>query len=142
MIIDTSDIIGKKFGKLTVDLVVGRDNKKNHLYECKCDCGNKKIVTRGRLITGGTRSCGCLRGVNVKFKRPPYYYLYSRILRISGIREQSCPLSLIKSFLSLPKSMNAITAGHSLGGIRIIIFRLPIIWIGKIVTSGIQKITV
>lgn len=64
-----SDIIGKKFGKLTVlslshkkQLYKNGNKDGNSLYYyCKCDCGNNKIVLKSRLKNGKTKSCGCLR---------------------------------------------------------------------------------
>ena len=46
---------GTRFGKLTVLT----DNGK--IIHCYCDCGNEKIVSRSSLLSGNTRSCGCLR---------------------------------------------------------------------------------
>lgn len=57
------DIIGKKFGRLTVleKLPNIRAGKKMcSVYRCKCDCGNIKIVLRNNLMSGNTKSCGCL----------------------------------------------------------------------------------
>ena len=56
-----NDLIGKKFGKLTVIKNVGIDKKYNTLWLCKCDCGNEKIVARYKLTIGNTKSCGCLK---------------------------------------------------------------------------------
>ena len=54
------DLTGLRFGKLTV---LGRSGNKakdgNLLWLCKCDCGNTIEMTKRRLITGNTRSCGC-----------------------------------------------------------------------------------
>lgn len=53
------DIIGKKFGRLTV---ISFNNKvgEYQYYLCRCDCGNEKVVNIHNLKTGGTKSCGCL----------------------------------------------------------------------------------
>ena len=51
------DLIGKKFGKLTVV-----DTKiENHKTKCTCvcDCGNKSEVYSANLKNGHTKSCGC-----------------------------------------------------------------------------------
>lgn len=52
------NIIGEKFGRLTVL----SENKTPHkrTVTCKCDCGN--IVTRSKtdIMSGHTKSCGCL----------------------------------------------------------------------------------
>ena len=52
------DLSGIKFGKLTVIKEIGRKFKKEILWECLCDCGNKKEMTTSRLKK--TKSCGCL----------------------------------------------------------------------------------
>ena len=55
-----NDITGKKFGKLTAIQRAGRDKNGKYLWLCKCDCGGEKIVTSSDLVTGNTKSCGCL----------------------------------------------------------------------------------
>lgn len=57
------DLSNKKFGKLIVqkDQYRQRNNKyKNKEWLCKCDCGKEKWVSQRCLITGGTKTCGCL----------------------------------------------------------------------------------
>ena len=54
------NLIGYKFGKLTVKDRVGSDSDGHALWLCLCDCGNEKVVTAQHLINGTTRSCGCL----------------------------------------------------------------------------------
>lgn len=53
------DLIGKTFGKLTVLRYIG-----NKQYICKCICGNESVVFKHNLISGGTSSCGCSRGIS------------------------------------------------------------------------------
>lgn len=53
-------IIGNRYGKLIVCKLIGRNTRKRYLYECKCDCGNTKIVPQDLLTSGKTKSCGCL----------------------------------------------------------------------------------
>ena len=62
---NTTDIIGQHFGKLTVIQNIGlrKQNSRNKnmtWYLCQCDCGNTKEVDRNSLISGGTKSCGCM----------------------------------------------------------------------------------
>lgn len=45
---------------LTVIEYVGKDKFNNALWRCKCDCGNEIDVTATDLVSGHTRSCGCL----------------------------------------------------------------------------------
>ena len=48
------DLIGKKFGHLTVISWVG-----NSKWHCKCDCGTEVNVQTSNLRNGPTKSCGC-----------------------------------------------------------------------------------
>lgn len=53
-----ADMIGKKFGRLTVETEQGHLG--SHLaYKCKCDCGAEVIVRGYSLRSGNTESCGC-----------------------------------------------------------------------------------
>lgn len=54
------DLTGKRFGKLTV---IKRSNEKSSRvkWECKCDCGNIITVYSNSLVSGRTKSCGCLK---------------------------------------------------------------------------------
>jgi len=54
------DLTGQRFGKLTVIKSVKKQKGSKIMWQCKCDCGNTKEVLAGSLISGGTKSCGCL----------------------------------------------------------------------------------
>lgn len=58
--IDKNDIVGKKYGRLTVT-GYAYEKSRYHYYYCKCGCGNETVSQRNHLIGGGTQSCGCLR---------------------------------------------------------------------------------
>lgn len=52
------DLIGKRYGRLIVLSENGVvDNSRN--WNCKCDCGNDKIVSTRDLQSGHVQSCGC-----------------------------------------------------------------------------------
>lgn len=51
------DLIGQKFGKLTV---VSLDSISPRKYLCTCDCGGQTVVEPGNLKNGHTQSCGCI----------------------------------------------------------------------------------
>ena len=55
------NLVNKKFGRLTVLEEVGKDKYYNRIYLCQCECGNKVKVKRTQLVSGKTKSCGCLR---------------------------------------------------------------------------------
>lgn len=58
------DLTGQRFGCLTVMSDVGRTKYRNALWECKCDCGNKKVFPGGKLTSGRATSCGCMERTN------------------------------------------------------------------------------
>lgn len=73
------DLIGKKFGKLTViskaDSILGGEKNKrywgawNCKCDCDCDCDNTIIVKTVHLNNGSVKSCGCLisqYGISIK----------------------------------------------------------------------------
>ena len=62
------DIVGERFGKLTVVRYLRTDVKPyGHtvIWECKCDCGNIVEVSTNALRSGNTKSCGCLTSENL-----------------------------------------------------------------------------
>jgi hypothetical protein len=54
------DLTGQRFGRLTVVKRVGKVGMRNIKWLCLCDCGNFKVIRRGCLKAGTTKSCGCL----------------------------------------------------------------------------------
>ena len=58
------DILGQRFTRLVVTEPRPsiRDSKGRSvaIWHVKCDCGNEKDVTAGALLSGDTKSCGCL----------------------------------------------------------------------------------
>lgn len=55
------DITGQRFGKLVVIGYVGSE-KRQSKWLCQCDCGNEYVGTKDHLMSGNTRSCGCMSG--------------------------------------------------------------------------------
>ena len=54
-----NDLLGKRFGRLTV---VGREENNrngNSRWRCVCDCGGETIAYSYSLTAGRTQSCGC-----------------------------------------------------------------------------------
>lgn len=73
---DLNDIVGQKFCNLEVlELIPRARSPKGTLiptkagypeppkYLCQCECGKQTIVNRTSLLSGRTRSCGCLKRV-------------------------------------------------------------------------------
>lgn len=55
------DILGKTFGRLTVIRDDGRDARGQVRVLCQCSCGNTTSPRIESLVSGNTKSCGCLR---------------------------------------------------------------------------------
>lgn len=53
-------LVGKRFGKLTVENRTDERINGSVVWKCKCDCGNYKNIPTHLLQSGHTRSCGCL----------------------------------------------------------------------------------
>ena len=54
------NLVGKKFGKLTViSISPGNNSALSRLWLCKCSCG-RECVKATRNLRCGTKSCGCL----------------------------------------------------------------------------------
>lgn len=54
-------MIGRTFGRLTVESRVGRDRWRAVLWRCRCRCGEFTTVRAHALRTHDIQSCGCLR---------------------------------------------------------------------------------
>lgn len=56
------DIAGKRFGKLLVVSVAGKDKHGQLLWNCVCDCGSELVALSGNLRrVNHTTSCGCAK---------------------------------------------------------------------------------
>lgn len=53
---------GKRFGRLTAVSLAPYESgtEESARWKCLCDCGNEAIIVAKNLISGNTRSCGCL----------------------------------------------------------------------------------
>lgn len=56
-----NDLRGHVSGRLQVLYRVEKDKYGKWLWLCQCDCGQRSIVLGKRLVSGHTRSCGCLQ---------------------------------------------------------------------------------
>lgn len=54
------NLIGQRFGKLTVIEMIDGTKEEGPTVRCQCDCGNQTIVQTNNLKKGNTKSCGCL----------------------------------------------------------------------------------
>src|SRR5258708_18374023 len=60
------DLIGQRFGRLTVISHEGRTSSGNYTWLCLCDCGMHKTFASHSLREKDVLSCGCLRRENMR----------------------------------------------------------------------------
>ena len=91
LLLDTDNIIGKKFGHLTVlkldhkKQIFNSSGKKNgwfYYYLCECECGNECIVERKHLLTKHSQSCGCHKVNLLKERTTTHNKRYTKIYNV------------------------------------------------------------
>jgi hypothetical protein len=56
------NLLGQRFGRLTVLARAPKPQGRTLAYWlCRCECGNKKVLTGSALVRGNNVSCGCYR---------------------------------------------------------------------------------
>lgn len=93
---EKNKIEGKKYNNLRVlslfEIRKRADSKRNrYYYLCECDCGNKIVVEKSKIISGHTKSCGCARKefnegqfqkkYDIDIKNEPLYDIWSSMKR-------------------------------------------------------------
>ena len=58
-----SEVIGKKFNRLTIIGFAYRKNNKRY-FKCECECGNIVYLPKSAVVYGYTKSCGCARSIH------------------------------------------------------------------------------
>ena len=62
------DMTGEKIGEWTI-LKRVQSNRSGSIYECVCSCGTLRIIPRCNLVSGKTRSCGCVKSELIAEKK-------------------------------------------------------------------------
>lgn len=75
------DISGVRFGRL-VAIKATSQKRYNYIWECLCDCGEIVEVLGGRLASGKTTSCGCLKREMDKTRSKTHGHSKSRTYHI------------------------------------------------------------
>lgn len=58
----TIDITGNKYNRLTAIKLAGAGiSSQNHYWLFRCECGNTKRCMKSRVMSGYTKSCGCIK---------------------------------------------------------------------------------
>ncbi len=81
---------GRRFGRLRVNKLVGKNRSGHMLWRTTCDCGSTVTVTSGNLNNGSTNSCGCLRTPSYRYKdgrRSPEYIAFYNAQRRCTVKQ-------------------------------------------------------
>lgn len=94
-----SELIGQRFGTLTVIEFAGVSQNRKTLWNCKCDCGNiVESVVGSNLKNGSPRSCGCIVREAVQENASYNYIHYKRLYSIWHGMKQRCYYTKYKQF--------------------------------------------
>jgi hypothetical protein len=63
------NLIGNRFGRWTVLRLGQQTHYKNRRWHCRCDCGQERDVLQFRLLSGASKSCGCVEKNHSTFMR-------------------------------------------------------------------------
>lgn len=61
-----ADLTGRRFGRLKGLRFSHKDEHNTRHWLFLCDCGNHVTTTVGNVVSGRTKSCGCLRTQQVR----------------------------------------------------------------------------
>ena len=89
------NMVGKRFGRLTVVSRAANDKYGNAMWNCVCDCGKSTVIMGSSMRSGHAKSCGCLKIENTSKAnriragiRPEGYG--KRLMRIFGSMKSRC----------------------------------------------------
>jgi hypothetical protein len=91
------NLTAQTFGRLTVIERGQNDARGRACWWCQCACGNRRLVPSWSIISGNTKSCGCLhkelarqrRLIHGMRKSPEYYIWYAMRQRCRDPHVQS-----------------------------------------------------
>lgn len=83
------ELTGQRFGRLTVSGFAGVNKRKTTLWVCSCDCGGTVTVVGTSLVSGNTKSCGCIGREKTTRRNTTHGKRYTRLYTIwSGMRQR------------------------------------------------------
>lgn len=78
------DITGQRFGRLIALERLDKKRGSSFMWKCQCDCGNTLETSANSLLSGNTRSCGCLRIEAIKRTNAKYGSVAARMRLVDG----------------------------------------------------------
>lgn len=84
------NVIGKKYGNIEIIGELERSSSKQRVVAFKCQCGNESKTLLLNIVSGNTKSCGCLRKKLVSIKRKTHGLSKTSIYRIFHGMKNRC----------------------------------------------------
>lgn len=81
------NLVGQKFGKLSVLEFYDTSKDNRALWKCLCDCGKEHIANTHCLTTGNVKSCGCNKGLIPELVGQKFFNL--TVINFEGIDKKS-----------------------------------------------------
>ena len=78
------DITGQRFGRLVALERLNKKRGSSFMWRCQCDCGKVVETSANSLLSGNTRSCGCLRIEAIKRTNAKYGSVAKRMRLVDG----------------------------------------------------------
>lgn len=76
------DLVGQRFGRLTVIARDRESKQKRAIWKCLCDCGSETVVRGSHLRSGKIKSCGCYMVDAARLQRKTHGMSKTRTYRI------------------------------------------------------------
>ena len=89
---------GQQFGRLTVKHFHGYTKNASKLWLCECECGNTTVVSTHRLVSGHTKSCGCLHKDLLKLRLTTHGGTKDRLFNVWWDVKRRCEKEYDKNF--------------------------------------------
>lgn len=85
-------MVGQRFGRLVVQSLIDdvASSDVPTRWKCLCDCGNTVVVRGYNLVSGGTKSCGCLMRERASEQNKTHGETKTRIHNIWNHMKQRC----------------------------------------------------
>lgn len=78
---NSPDLRDRVFGRLRV-IAFAKEGSRGAVWFCLCNCGAKRVVSGRDLLSGNSKSCGCLRaiGASIAGVRTPEYCCWQNMI--------------------------------------------------------------
>ena len=83
------ELAGRKFGRLTV-LEYAYTKNGTAIWKCRCECGKVAYPSSGNLLSGNSKSCGCLHDEELKKRVTTHGETKTRLYNIWHKMIQRC----------------------------------------------------